>query len=256
MSGREHLPFRRRSELREFRHNSQSYSLGVSFFPNSRRVAEIFLSSNKPGSKSASIARDGAILASLALQHGVDLGTLRHAVTRAADGTAATAVGAPSHIVEIARACMGGSDLDPASCAVANETVRASRFFDIKQDGLKQPWSSGRVWLNPPYGRFGPAFVWKAVEEFKSGRIGQAIILKAREDYEAPGAALDLLPIPDPATISVSAWIKRKIAPRDHLLGGVMCTTSRWFCYGKTGIGKTLFGMCMGGGMSPRARAS
>jgi hypothetical protein len=38
----------------------------------------------------------------------------------------------PSHTVEIARACMGGSDLDPASCAVANETVRASRFFDIK----------------------------------------------------------------------------------------------------------------------------
>lgn len=29
-----------------------------------------------------------------------------------------------------------------------------------------------------------------------------------------------------------------------------MCTTSRWFVYGKTGIGKTLFSMCMGGGMS------
>ena len=83
----------------------------------------------------------------------------------------------PSHIVEIARACMGGIDLDPASCAVANEIVRASRFFDIKQDGLKQPWSSGRVWLNPLYGRSGPAFVRKSVEEFKSGRIGQAIIL-------------------------------------------------------------------------------
>lgn len=90
--------------MREFRHNGQSYSLGVSFFPNSRRVAEIFLSSNKPGSESESIARDGAILASLALQHGVDLGTLRHAVSRAADGTAATAIGAALDLLAIGEA--------------------------------------------------------------------------------------------------------------------------------------------------------
>jgi hypothetical protein len=89
--------------LREFRHSGQSYSLGVSFFPNSRRVAEIFLSSNKPVSESESIARDGA-LASLGLQHGVDLGTLRHAVTRAADRTAATAIGAALDLLAIGEA--------------------------------------------------------------------------------------------------------------------------------------------------------
>ena len=75
----------------------------------------------------------------------------------------------PPHIIEIARACMGGIDLDPASCATANETVRAPRFYDVKQDGLKQPWF-GRVWMNSPYGRFAPPFVRKAVEEFQIGR--------------------------------------------------------------------------------------
>jgi hypothetical protein len=46
----------------------------------------------------------------------------------------------PSHIIEIARACMGGIDLDPASCAIANDTVKASRFYDTRQNGLKRPW--------------------------------------------------------------------------------------------------------------------
>jgi ParB family chromosome partitioning protein len=82
----------------------------------------------------------------------------------------------PSHIIEIARACMGGIDLDPASCAVANETVKATTFFDIKQNGLKRPWF-GRVWLNPPYGRFSPPFVRKAVTEFKASRVEKAIFL-------------------------------------------------------------------------------
>ena len=31
--------------------------------------------------------------------------------------------------------------------------------------------------MNSPYGRFAPPFVRKAVEEFKSGRIEQAVIL-------------------------------------------------------------------------------
>jgi len=46
----------------------------------------------------------------------------------------------PSHIIELVRASMGGIDLDPASCELANETVGARRFYDIKQDGLKRPW--------------------------------------------------------------------------------------------------------------------
>jgi len=82
----------------------------------------------------------------------------------------------PRHIIEIARGCMGAIDLDPASCAVANETVRARTFYDIKKNGLKQPWF-GKVFMNPPYGRIGPAFVQKVVREAKAGTIEQAVVL-------------------------------------------------------------------------------
>jgi len=51
---------------------------------------------------------------------------------------------------EIVRA-LGEFDLDP--CApVKRPWDTASRHFTVFDNGLMQPWS-GRVWLNPPYGR-------------------------------------------------------------------------------------------------------
>lgn len=57
----------------------------------------------------------------------------------------------PPAIIEAARATMDGIDLDPASCAKANEHVRASRFLDKDENGFGRPWS-GKVFLNPPGG--------------------------------------------------------------------------------------------------------
>lgn len=57
----------------------------------------------------------------------------------------------PAKYIDAARELMGGIDLDPASCAFANETVKAANYYDITQNGLDKSWT-GRVWLNPPYG--------------------------------------------------------------------------------------------------------
>ena len=57
----------------------------------------------------------------------------------------------PPEIVERARAVLGRIDLDPASCEAANTIVRASRFYDAKENGFTKIWR-GRVFLNPPGG--------------------------------------------------------------------------------------------------------
>lgn len=65
----------------------------------------------------------------------------------------------PPAIVEAARATLGAIDLDPASCALANERVRAAVYFDRAVDGLSRSWGplgpglGARVFCNPPGGK-------------------------------------------------------------------------------------------------------
>ena len=49
---------------------------------------------------------------------------------------------------------LGPFDLDPCAPSESRRPWEtALRHFSIEDDGLKQCWGEGRVWLNPPYGR-------------------------------------------------------------------------------------------------------
>jgi hypothetical protein len=92
MSARERLPNRRPCESLEFEHAGLRFTLCTGFYRDGR-IAEIFLSSHKPGSPIEAIARDAAVTVSISLQHGADLATIRQALTKDANGGPATLLG-------------------------------------------------------------------------------------------------------------------------------------------------------------------
>src|SRR5262245_10939935 len=93
MTARERLPNRRASSVFELELHGLKYTASVSYFADGR-PAEIFLQNHKPGSQSDSNARDSAVAASLALQHGCPLEVIRRAVLRDPQGRPATPLGA------------------------------------------------------------------------------------------------------------------------------------------------------------------
>jgi hypothetical protein len=76
---RERLPNRRSNETFEFTHEGHQYRATTSRFADGR-LAEVFLDVGKVGSAAQENGDIAAILASLALQHGVPEILVRHAV--------------------------------------------------------------------------------------------------------------------------------------------------------------------------------
>lgn len=84
----------------------------------------------------------------------------------------------PPEYVEPFRRIVGGIDLDPASCDLANHHIRARQIYTRDDEGLKQPWY-GRVWLNPPYTAAGSAWDWarRLCKEYEAGNVASAAML-------------------------------------------------------------------------------
>jgi hypothetical protein len=95
---RERLPNRRGSTNFTFELGTLTYTATFSRFADGR-VAEVFLQNHKPGSQSDSNARDAAVAASLALQFGCPLETLRRALLRDPRGRPSTPLGAALDII-------------------------------------------------------------------------------------------------------------------------------------------------------------
>lgn len=97
------LPNRRYAETFTVQHSgnlgkSETVEVTVGYYFDGKTgdgaVGEVFISNPKVGSGQEAIARDAAVLLSLAIQHGVPIETMRGAITREQDSKPSTIIGA------------------------------------------------------------------------------------------------------------------------------------------------------------------
>ena len=95
MTERSALPMRRYSQTFNvaFGGAQKDHVVTVGFYADGT-PGEVFINGGRSGEAVEAIARDGAVLLSMALQHGVALDTIKHAVTRDAQGQPSSIVGA------------------------------------------------------------------------------------------------------------------------------------------------------------------
>ena len=84
---RERLPNRRQGETFDIECAGLRYTCSIGRFRDGR-IAEIFLSNHKSNSAADTAARDTAIVASIALQFGASIETIRRALCRDSRGQA------------------------------------------------------------------------------------------------------------------------------------------------------------------------
>ncbi len=90
----------------------------------------------------------------------------------------------PRHVVDRVLTVLGSVDLDPCSNSKSNPNVPARRHFTSQEEGLTQVWT-GRVYMNPPYGREIGAWVRKLHDAYQAGYVSEAVaLLPARTDTQ------------------------------------------------------------------------
>lgn len=107
-------------------------------------------------------------------------------------------------------AALGAFDLDPCG-APGHELAARTYLLERGEDGLRLPWS-GRVWLNPPYGREAEAFIERLADH---GR-GTALIFASPET-----AVWDRLVWPRATLIlllagRVTFWTEERVSARTN----------------------------------------
>lgn len=74
------------------------------------------------------------------------------------------------------KAFLGEIDLDPFSCAIANQTIGAKHIFTREDNALSQDWTAyQRKWVNPPYSA---KLIGKAIAKtLEYAHIGETLLL-------------------------------------------------------------------------------
>ena len=90
---RERLPDRRPNETQEFDRDGINVTMTIGFRPDGQ-IGEIFLNADRADSMLDVLMSDAAIIASIALQYGVSIRQLAHAIKRDRFGIASSPIGA------------------------------------------------------------------------------------------------------------------------------------------------------------------
>jgi hypothetical protein len=90
---RRRLPNRRGCQTLNCQCGAHGYTATVAYFPGTDRLAEIFLGNGRAGSDVDAAAKDSAVVCSIALQFGVPVETIPHALLRDSQGNASSPLG-------------------------------------------------------------------------------------------------------------------------------------------------------------------
>lgn len=97
---RQALPNRRAHEVFSFEFWGQRFYAGIGRATPSAPIHEVWINVSKSGTQSETLARDSAVILSIALQYGVPIQDLRHAVMRDLDGVASGPIGRLLDIID------------------------------------------------------------------------------------------------------------------------------------------------------------
>lgn len=97
------------------------------------------------------------------------------------------------------------SHLPSDVCATA-ENAKCPRYFTKADDGLAQVWS-GRVWMNPPYGREIGAWMAKAWRSSQAGALVVCLVPARTDTARRPTGR---------STAANGIWRTLNAQPRPH----------------------------------------